>query len=399
MFVTQNGRSSIYPSFTDPANSVPRFCMTRWTRTRDLSFTLGSESLEVWELRDDGKPVVSFPMAVRLGKPFDVLRMKGQSSGRLRGWASETREAITHLYAKGVPRGRLSACPCCGDDTAHAELFATIYQIEYRRCGGCAHVFVADQPASEVINRAFADNDTYAHEYTSPEQIELRLREIVEPKLDWVRAVYRRQYDRDLSSALDVGAGGGHFVAGCRRARLSAEGYEINKSAIAFAQTALGVELRSEDFLGQGLSDESFDAVTLWGLLEYTTEPVRFIEAARRHLSADRGMLIVEVPRAEAFSSAIQSALPQHVWRHLSPASHMNVYSDASIATLLHNNGFRPIAAWYFGMDFYELLCQFAAALDDDRVLSELGSLIAPMQAWLDTAQLVDDLIIAAVPV
>ena len=103
--------------------------------------------------------------------------------------------------------------------------------------------------------------------------------------------------------------------------------------------------------------------------------------AARRRLSNDGGILIVEVPRADAFGSAIQSQQPSSVWRHLSPASHMNIYSDASIATLLHDNGFRPIAAWYFGMDFYELLCQLATSLEDDRHADPNGFSVAPMQS------------------
>jgi hypothetical protein len=138
--------------------------------------------------------------------------------------------------------------------------------------------------------------------------------------------------------------------------------------------------------------------VTCWGLLEYTPEPSRFVAAARRQLTGN-GLLIVEVPRADSLSSAIQAQHPDQVWRHLAPGSHVNVFSDASIATLLHDNGFRPIAAWYFGMDFYELLCQFAASLGDDRILKQLGRLVAPMQAWLDAAEFVDDLILAAVPV
>jgi 2-polyprenyl-3-methyl-5-hydroxy-6-metoxy-1,4-benzoquinol methylase len=274
-----------------------------------------------------------------------------------------------------------------------------VHGIAYRRCGGCAHVFIAEQPAPEVLNRMFAESDAYAQDYTSKEQIDQRLREIIGPKLDWLLAIFRQQFSRKPARVVDVGAGGGHFVACCRRAGIEAEGYEINKAAAAFAKVAFDIELDREDFITAPPATDRYDVVTMWGLLEYTPEPARFIEAARLQLGKDRGMLILEVPRAEALSSAIQSQYPDTVWRHLSPASHVNIYSDASIATLLHANGFRPVAAWYFGMDFYELLCQFSVVVGDDRIITQLGSLVGSMQAWLDAAEFVDDLLIAAVPI
>jgi 2-polyprenyl-3-methyl-5-hydroxy-6-metoxy-1,4-benzoquinol methylase len=373
--------------------------MRHWTRTRDLALPLGGEGSEIWELREDGKPIASFPLEVRLGKPFDVLRMKGQSSKHFRALASQVRQSVAELYAASAPHRQVTICPCCGADTANATTFGCIYEIEYRRCACCAHVFVAEQPAPEILDRMFAQSATYAQEYTSQDQVDQRLREIIAPKLDWVCSLYRRHYGRELTSVVDVGAGGGHFVAGCRQAGLRTEGYEISKTAVGFAKRAFGVELKQENFLDAGFETGHFDAVTFWGLLEYTPEPGRFIAAARRRLSTDSGILVVEVPRADALATAIQSRHPAMVWRHLSPESHVNIYSDASIATLLYMNRFSPIAAWYFGMDFYELLCQFAVTLDDDRMMTRMGSLVAPMQAWLDAAEFVDDLILAAVPV
>jgi hypothetical protein len=60
--------------------------------------------------------------------------------------------------------------------------------------------------------------------------------------------------------------------------------------------------------------------------------------------------------------------------------------------------GFRPVAAWYFGMDFYEFLVQAALRLDEPRVLAELADLIPTLQASLDQGRQCDDLVIAARP-
>lgn len=373
---------------------------TRWTRTRDLALVLdGAPATEHWRLQDAvGASIASFPVQVRLGKPFDVMRMKGQSPAQLREWTVQVADAVAKLYAPGTPRRVVRACPCCGSDVQSAPRVFRIHDVDYVRCGNCAHSFVREQPTPETLNRMFAENADYAQDYVSPESLEQRLREIVSPKLEWVREVYRNHYKRDAVSVADVGAGGGHFVACAQRAGLAAEGYEINKAAVAFAQRALNVVLKREDFLAASPRVDGEDIVACWGLLEYTPEPSQFVAAARKRLAKD-GMVVIEVPRVDAFCSAVQAQFPRSVWRHLAPSSHLNIFSDASLATLLHDNGLRPIAAWYFGMDFYELICQFAGALDDDRLLAQLGPLVSPMQAWLDAAQFVDDIIIAAVPV
>lgn len=371
----------------------------RWTRTRSLSLPRGrGETSEVWTLLDGDMTVASYPLQVTLGKPFDVLRMKGQSPDLIRNWTAQVQKAVAELYAPTTPRRRVAHCPCCSAPIDGTEEFCRIFGVAYHRCPSCSHVFVKDQPAPDVLTRMFAENDDYAQDYVSKESLEQRMREIVQPKLDWVRATYHRHYGWEPESAVDVGAGGGHFVACCGQAGLKAEGYEINKAAVRFAKTTLGVELTREDFLAARRDGPGKDIATCWGLLEYTPEPSKFVAAARRCLAEERGMLIVEVPRADAFGSAVQTQFPDAVWRHLAPASHVNIFSDASLATLLHRNGLRPIAAWYFGMDFYELLTQFAADLDDQRLTDRLGHLVAPMQAWLDCAEFVDDLIVAAVP-
>jgi len=83
----------------------------------------------------------------------------------------------------------------------------------------------------------------------------------------------------------------------------------------------------------------------------------------------------------------------------MDPTSHMNAFSDASLATALVETGFRPVAVWYFGMDVYEFLVQAALRLDDKRVLAELADFIPPLQASLDHGRQCDDLVIAACPI
>jgi hypothetical protein len=202
---------------------------------------------------------------------------------------------------------------------------------------------------------------------------------------------------RKPASVVDVGAGGGHFVEGARRAGAAASGFELSKTSRAFAKAAFGLDLRSDDFLSAQLT--RVDVITMWGLLEYVQEPRRFLDRARAALTADTGMLVVEVPRFDALGTAAQAVNPRNVARHMDPTTHINCFSDSSLATVLVGAGFAPVAVWYFGMDAYELLVQCALRGGDDAAFSALVDMIPVLQCTLDSARCCDDIIVAAVPV
>jgi 2-polyprenyl-3-methyl-5-hydroxy-6-metoxy-1,4-benzoquinol methylase len=250
--------------------------------------------------------------------------------------------------------------------------------------------------SSASLDSVFSGSDEHAAAYVDRVGLEVRLSQIIAPKADWVLANYRRLYGGVPRSALDVGAGGGHFVEGMRRRGIAAEGYERSHASRRFAADAFGVTLRDDDFLTA--APEPYDLLTFWGLLEYVPEPRRFLAQARRCLSKEDGLLIVEIPRLDCFGTAVQREMPDNVARHMDPTSHMNAFTDASLATALVDTGFRPVAAWYFGMDIYEFLVQAALRLDEPRVFAELADLIAPLQASLDQGRQCDDLVIAARP-
>ena len=154
-----------------------------------------------------------------------------------------------------------------------------------------------------------------------------------------------------------------------------------------------GIELRNADFLSEPSGAE---LVTFFGLLEYTPEPDRFLAAARRALG-EVGLLVVEVPRIDCVGTTVQKTWPETIARHLDPTSHVNCFSDESLEIALDRAGFEPVAAWYFGMDAYELLVQLALR-GGAEVGKHLAEPILSLQQAFDAARLCDDIVVAAVP-
>lgn len=365
-----------------------------WTRTAELGGVPRAHSTERWDYRA-GTTSLACEVEVTIGKAFDVVGLKGTSLTDVSDYAEFLRATASRLYAGDAPRRTLTFCPACGADAPAPDVI-TVFGQGYARCGACGHGFVRHQPNAATLDDVFSGSDEHSSVYVDRAGLEIRLAQIIAPKADWVLANYRRLYGGAPRSALDVGAGGGHFVEGMRRRGITAEGYERSRASRRFAAEAFGVTLRDDDFLAA--TPEPRDLVTFWGLLEYVPEPRRFLDQARRCLGPEDGLLIVEIPRLDCFGTAVQRELPENIARHMDPTSHMNAFTDASLATALVETGFRPVAAWYFGMDMYEFLVQAALCLGEDRIFVELADLIAPLQASLDQGRQCDDLVIAARP-
>jgi 2-polyprenyl-3-methyl-5-hydroxy-6-metoxy-1,4-benzoquinol methylase len=369
----------------------------KWSRTIPFSADHSLIRTENWHCHRDDGSIQSFDVAVRIGKQLDVLSLKGLDLALVREYAAFLSNAASQLYGKLDLCHHVDHCVCCGEVLSGKETeVLRIFQVPYVRCKNCGHVFVPLQPKSETLQAVFEQSENHSSAYVDHSAAEIRLRQIIAPKLQWCLEQFAlASRGKRPRSVIDVGAGGGHFLAGAIRAGLSVEGFELSKVSRAFACEAFGIDLRGDDFLSAECVET--DLITFWGLLEYVPEPARFIEAAKGALGS-KGMLVVEVPRVDSLSTVAQMMPGAVVARHMDPTSHINGFSDESLMTMLIQGGFKPVAAWYFGMDIYELIVQMALRNDDDTILESMADFIPRLQQAVDLGRQCDDIIIAAVP-
>lgn len=372
--------------------------MRQWYRHTPLSPGEQAQRAELWELLEEGRRIAAYPVDVRVGKPLDVLALKAATLRDIREYASFVRDTAKTLYASDAPRRAVDRCPACSLPTAGAEVYARINGARYVRCRSCGHVFTDPQPTPEALRALFEQSEEHASTYTDTASLQVRMRQVIEPKIAWLLQMYGAFRGGQPGSCLDVGAGGGHFVAGMRMRGIQAEGHELSASSRHFAAAAFGIDLEAADFLDTFPERGRYDVLTFWGLLEYAPEPRRFLEAAASWLDRERGMLVLEVPRVDCLGSLVQRSCPETVARHLEPSSHLNCFSDASVATLLHDYGIKPVAAWYFGMDAYESTVQEALRAGREALSEAAAERIPALQSGLDGAYVCDDLIVAAIP-
>jgi hypothetical protein len=368
---------------------------TDWQWSREIPFRQDALRTESWHCRWPDGTSRAYQVETRVGKPFDVVGLKGGDLDETRAYAAFLARSAKRLYAAGVTQETVRACPACGGDTVNATEAFRIFEIAYCRCGFCGHGFVRTRPSQEELKELFSSSEEHSSAYLDREAAEERLQAIIAPKLDWVLDVYARTIGGKPASVVDVGAGGGHFVAGASRAGIAAEGWELSVPSRNFAKSVFDLDLRGGDFETEG---DDADLITFWGLLEYVPEPHTLLKAARERLTVEKGLLVVEVPRFDALGTIVQACNPSGVARHMDPTSHINCFSDSSLMTALAQCGFEPVAAWYFGMDAYEMLVQVALRSGHDDVLEKCADMIPALQAGIDAGLQCDDLIVAARP-
>lgn len=364
--------------------------MGLWTRTGALSAGGAERRIDTWTAPDGS----AFPIEVTVGKPLDVLALKDTSLAEVDEYAKFLHTTARALYTDTA--ASRAACPCCGAPSIDAPEALRVFDIAYVRCPGCGHGYVRDLPPAESLDALFEESEDHSGIYTDPGTIEVRLDQVARPKVRWVLSAYASACGGAPSTMIDVGAGGGHMVRGFQEAGIQATGYELSWASRRFASEQFDIDLIAADFLAA--EGETVDLLTMWGLLEYTAEPAEFVAAAHRRL-APGGMLVVEVPRFESLSSAVQANPEAVIARHLDPTTHVNCFTDDSLATILRSGGFRPVAAWYFGMDAYELLVQVALRFRGDEAFAALAEDLLGLQATLDEALVCDDIVVAAVAV
>ncbi len=83
---------------------------------------------------------------------------------------------------------------------------------------------------------------------------------------------------------------------------------------------------------------ESFDAVTMWHVIEHVLDSYAVVKEARRVLKR-RGVLVVGTPNFDS----IQSTLFGKNWAHLDVPRHLHFFTSASLRKMLEENGFHVV--------------------------------------------------------
>ena len=354
---------------------------------RKVPITNENHQEETWIYNHD-----TFNVEVTRGKPVDIMSLK---VNMVENFDLTVKEWFRDEYLETVTN-----CPICGEKKHDAKEVFRVYGESYYQCRYCGHCFLTRRLSKKSLEKYFKEDKKYRITYTDRRNAKIRVNQVAIPKLEWVFQQFERIYQRKPKMILDVGAGSGHFVYACRQKGTHADGIEISHQGIEFCRNVFGIELMNRDFLKEhsDLTQRDYDLITFWGVIECVSDPFQMIKVASEMLNGKEGMIVVEVPRWDSFSTAIQFLFSESIVRHLDPIGHVHLFTDSSLVKTFVDNQFDLVSVWYFGMDIYELITQMSYALKDDQVIEKMKYCIPGLQNQLDLGTLSDEMVFACVP-
>lgn len=158
-------------------------------------------------------------------------------------------------------------------------------KLNIAQCTRCCHRYVDYRPTKSLVMR---------QDYEK-EHIASWTRDIV----DWIwhdRLQYLNHIKRG-GKLLDIGAGDGYFLYIAKRTGIwEVQGTETSIAAIRIANDRFGISLKLANLEeGSDFESNSFDAITLWHVMEHLHHPAKIIKECRRILKHE-GLLVLASP-------------------------------------------------------------------------------------------------------
>jgi SAM-dependent methyltransferase len=152
---------------------------------------------------------------------------------------------------------------------------------------------------------------------------------------------------------LDVGCATGFFIRAAQDAGWIASGVEANPFQADFARQA-GLDVRNETIEETTFPEESFDAVTLFEIIEHVKQPMAILRKAHRLLKPG-GMVFLYTPNFDCASRLIMGLDAHFIWA----SNHLTYFTIPTLAGAIERAGFDVAHAETQGLDIEDMIWYF----------------------------------------
>jgi 2-polyprenyl-3-methyl-5-hydroxy-6-metoxy-1,4-benzoquinol methylase len=242
-----------------------------------------------------------------------------------------------------------TSCPNCGDTNISKVLAAkdhTVSKEEFEiwECKNCTLRFTQNIPDQENIGRYYQSENYISHSDTSKGLINNLYHKVRKRTLVQKKKLIEKATKKKTGNILDVGAGTGAFLNTMKNANWNCTGIEPDKNAREKALELYHINLKEAEKL-YSLPPETFNAITLWHVLEHVHELHKYVEQLKNLLSKD-GKLFIAVPNYTSGDEKIYDEF----WAAYDVPRHLYHFSPKAMQDLLNRHGLKVEALkpmWY----------------------------------------------------
>lgn len=234
------------------------------------------------------------------------------------------------------------------------------YKFSLVKCNNCGLVYVnprlTDKSLTELYQREYFSYYVNTRSESHKKREETFKTEIVELE----RLIEKLNVKKKI---LDVGCGGGFFLAGLDNS-WEKYGTEINPDAVKYGRDNFGIDILKGELRDINFSDETFDVIKMRGTIEHLPDPMNELRESYRILH-NGGLLAVNTPNIDSLCARIYKGK----FRMVDPIHHIYYFSTKILSLMLEIVGFKvqkvsyhyfdtPYASW---RDLLKILCDVAS--------------------------------------
>lgn len=217
-------------------------------------------------------------------------------------------------------------CPVCGNSESKTlfsvkdwTFLCSDSTFSVKRCSACGCGYLSPRPAEKEISQYYPPEYYWSWEGAVES---IAWKDIVERRLDQIKAKAAWLDDLTPGSLLDVGSQKGEFIWYMKERGWEVEGVEVDPGV----PNPANMPIRYGDFLTMECRPKKYDVITFWAVLEHVYSPAKFIEKAVTLLKPG-GRLIVLVTNLNSIQSRLlcQDDYPRH----------LTIFTKSALKTLL----------------------------------------------------------------
>lgn len=189
--------------------------------------------------------------------------------------------------------------------------------------------FVSFEPGALDVSDLYDDSYFAGGEYADYRGQESAIRRSMRRHL-----VQMSRHRRLGGALLEVGCAYGFFLDEASRDFDRVTGIDVAPGAVSYARDTLGLDATVADFPSLATS-RRFDAICMWDTIEHVPEPDRFVAKAHE-LLVPNGHLFITTGNIDSLNARLRGAK----WRQIHPPTHLNYFSERTLALMLERLGF-----------------------------------------------------------
>ncbi len=232
------------------------------------------------------------------------------------------------------------SCPNCGGKNISVVFLVKDYTVsgemfQIWECANCTHRFTQNVPSKEEIGKYYQSENYISHTDTRKGFINGLYHTVRRRTLSQKRKLVQNATLKKEGSILDVGCGTGAFLACMKEAKWSFTGLEPDATARQKAKELYGLHLEeTEEFVR--LPEKSFDAITMWHVLEHVHDLHEYIQQLKNLLKPE-GKIFIAVPNYTSYDAAVY----KEFWAAYDVPRHLHHFSPRSMQTLISKHGMK----------------------------------------------------------